>query len=139
MKKQLTIILIITFMLVLFFSCDTDVGTPPALVLRFSIDDFDMSGSSVLIDYTITNDGEGDLENCKIQIGIKTDGAPSDYTLWTDGVNLSEGESHTVIDKNILVSGTAQEVFVIAAGFDDYSKSVTSSERTIIYYDKQIE
>jgi len=37
MKRQLVLTLAIVFIFVLF-SCETDLGTPPALVLSFSID-----------------------------------------------------------------------------------------------------
>ncbi len=112
------------------------MGTPPALVLKFSVDGFVSDGSGVLVDYTIINDGEGDLENCKIQLAIET--TTSNYTYWTGGVNLSKGKSHSVDEEHINVGGTTNAVYVIAAGFDDYSKSSTSPGRTIIYYDKQI-
>ncbi|MCP5514002.1 MAG: hypothetical protein H7A26_00890 [Spirochaetales bacterium] len=139
MKKLPALILITAFLFALT-SCGTDMGTPPDLVLRFSINNTpELDGSVVKVDYTITNDGEGDLENCKIQIAIDTNN--SHYTYWTGGVDLPEGRSHSVIDEEIPVSGTTTTivaVYVIAAGFDDYSRSSGSPERTIIYYDKKI-
>ncbi len=67
MKKQLLLILAIVLAFAIS-SCDTNMGTPPALVLTFSLDAWNPGGSGVLVDYTLTNDGEEDLENCKIQM-----------------------------------------------------------------------
>jgi hypothetical protein len=142
MRSQLVLILAIAFIFLLF-SCDTNLGTPPALVLTFSIDDWQDTILGVRVDYTLTNDGEADLENCKIQIGIDTsdDGIENydelgDYKYWTDGVDLKEGETYTVDDVEITILSDAYNVTVLAAGFDNPADSKSSSGRTIIYYDK---
>ncbi len=134
MKKQLVLTLAIVFIFVLF-SCET--GTPPELVLRFSIDEWAPAGLGVQVDYTLTNDGEDDLENCKILIGIDTDDDDvEDYTHWTKGVDLTEGETYTIDDVEIFIIGTAYNVTVLAAGFDNPVDPKSSPGRTIIYYDK---
>ncbi len=138
MKRQLVLTLAILFIFVLL-SCET--GTPPELVLSFSIDYFTPTGFGVRVDYTLTNDGESDLDNCKIQIGIDTNDdedydEPGDYAYWTDGVDLTEGETYTIDDVEIVIIGTADDVFVVAAGFDNPANSKSSPGRTIIYYDK---
>ncbi len=140
MKKQLVLILTVVFIFVLF-SCET--GTPPELVLSFSIDGWvNTPPFGVQVDYTLTNDGEDNLENCKIQIGIDTsnDGTENydelgDYTYWTDGVDLTEGETYTIDDVEIFIIGTAYNVTVLAAGFDNPPVAKSSPGRTIIYYD----
>ena len=142
MKKQLVLILAMVFVFV-FSACDTDLGTPPALVLVFSLDDWQNAPIGVEVDYTLTNDGQADLENCKIQIGIDTSDdsvenydEAGDYTYWTDGVDLREGETYTVDNVGISMSilDDAYNVAVLAAGFDNPPDSKGSSERTIIYY-----
>ena len=139
MKKQLLLILAIVLAFVIS-SCDTDMGTPPALVLTFSLDGYEDIGLFVQVDYTLTNDGDEDLENCKIQIGIDTDDPDEieDYTYWTDGVDLDEGETYSVDDVNIAFSilDDVEDVFVLAAGFDNPPDAKSGSGRTIIYYNK---
>ena len=134
MKRQLVLTLAIVFIFMLF-SCET--GTPPELVLRFSIDDWENAGLGVQVDYTLTNDGEDDLENCKILIGIDTDADDvEDYTHWTDGVDLTEGETFTIDNVEIFIIDAADNVFVLAAGFDNPADPKSSPGKTIIYYDK---
>jgi len=142
MKRQLELILTIVFIFVLF-SCDTNLGTPPGLILSFSLDDWQNTVLGVKVDYTLTNNGDADLENCKIQIGIDTsnDGIENydelgDYKYWTDGVDLKEGETYTVDDVEITILGDAYNVTVLATGFDNPADSKSSPGRTIIYYDK---
>ena len=142
MKRQFVLILAIAYIFMLF-SCDTNLGTPPLLVLSFSIDDWQDIVLGVRVDYTLTNDGEADLEDCKIQIGIDTSNDSienydelGDYTYWTDGVDLNKGETFTVDDVEITIIGDAYNVTVLAAGFDNPPDSKSSPGRTIIYYDK---
>ncbi len=142
MKRQLVLILTIVFIFVLF-SCETDLGTPPALVLSFSIDDWEDTFFGGRVDYTLTNDGEDDLKNCKIQIGIDTSNdlkenydEPDLVTYWTDGVDLTEGETFTIDNVEIFFLATRYNVTVLAAGFDNPGDPKSSPGRTIIYYDK---
>ncbi len=138
MKRQLVLTLAIVFIFVLL-SCET--GTPPELVLSFSLDAWQNAGLGVQVDYTLTNDGEDNLENCKIQIGIDTtnDGDyddAGDVTYWTDGVDLTEGETFTIDNVEIFFAADAYNVTVLAAGFDNPADPKSSPGRTIIYYDK---
>lgn len=140
MKRLSVLISAIVFLFVLF-SCDTDLGTPPALVLSFSLDDWQPSALGIQVDYTLTNDGETDLENCKIQLGIDrgNDGEydqPEDYTYWTEGVDLAEGETFTIDDVEIAIPPTIYYVAVLAAGFDNPADPKGSPGRTVIYYEK---
>ncbi len=138
MKKQLALIFAIVLVFVLF-SCD--MGTPPELVLSFSIDYWQDTILGVRVDYTLTNNGEADLENCKIQISIDTNNDGDyddlgDYKYWTDGVDLNQGETYTVDNAEITILGDAYNVAVLAAGFDNTPNSKSSSGRTIIHYHK---
>jgi hypothetical protein len=59
-----------------------------------------------------------------------------DYTYWTDGVDLSEGETYSVDDVEIGVFVIAYNVAVLAAGFDNPEDEKNGSGRTIIYYNE---
>ncbi len=133
MKKQSAIFIILGIVLIMG-SC---TNTPPDLYLSFNINTWSQvgAGDPVNINYTLKNGGDTTLENCKIQFGIDTNNSLTwDYTntMWTSGVDLSVGESHTD-SISIPTTGTAVTVYVIASGWDDPEDK--SAARTVIYYD----
>lgn len=139
--KKIFILILSALFIFLIVSCDNSLGTPPELVLSFTLGDWSNVVSGVEVDYTLKNDGEADLENCKINIGIDTSNDSTenydeigDYTYWTDGVDLNEGQSHTVNNDFINITGTAYNIRVLAAGFDSTDDSKSASKNTVIYY-----
>ena len=135
MKRKILFILVIVVIAV-FISCN-DMGTPPDLVLSFTINTTDNGDDTYDVNYTLSNDGEDDLENCKIQFGLDTDDPDSDYNdykYWTAGVDLAVGESDTTTANIPIGSDTIDGVIVLAAGFDNPPDPESSPGRTIIYY-----
>jgi hypothetical protein len=133
MKRKILFILVIVVIAV-FISCN-DMGTPPDLVLSFTINAKDNGGDTYDVNYTLSNDGDDDLENCKIQFGLDKDDNQvyDDYKFWTAGVDLAVGESDTTT-ANIPVGSYIYGVTVLAAGFDNPPDPESSPGRTIIYY-----
>ncbi len=143
MKRKIIFIFVI-ILITAFFSC-TDLGTPPELVLSFTLGAG--SGPDVFgwytINYTLTNDsGEDDLENCKIQVGLDTGDVGSGYNWspWTPGVDLAVNESVTTSHDFFVGIGTViDSETVLALGFDNppdpSGSSSGSPSRTIIYYE----
>ena len=135
--NKIAALFVILILVLALVSCDG--GSPPELYLSFFIDDWVQAGSTVSVDYTIENGGDTDLENCKIQFGVDTsaDGTRNySKTQWTDGVDLDEGESDSVNNFDITITGTAVDVYVIASGFDNPTEADKSARTTIIYYDE---
>ena len=126
MKKIFVYVLSALFVF-LISSCENSLGTPPELVLSFENISYSSVGT-IKISYTLKNEGEEDLENCKIQIKVY---ATPDFTYWTDGADIKKGQSYSAVDEDTGQSPNATEITVIAAGFDS-AKSVTG--RTVIYY-----
>jgi len=134
MKRKILFILVIVVIAV-FISCN-DMGTPPELVLSFTINTANNAGDTYDVNYTLSNDGEDDLENCKIQFGLDKDNNQvyDDYKYWTAGVDLAVGESDTTTANIPIGSDTIDGVIVLAAGFDNPPDPESSPGRTIIYY-----
>ena len=127
--KKYTFYIPAVFVLLLSISCTNEAGTPPELVLSFSNLDCYTSGSDIVVDYKLTNDGEEDLENCKIQFGINNIGGDTySYKYWTNGVDIDEGDSHTESNEDTSFNGTVDDFTIIAAGFDSAdSKGVVNT------------
>ena len=129
--KKISVYVLSALFVFLILSCENSLGTPPELVLSFTIDGVDNTGT-IKISYTLKNEGEEDLENCKIQIDVDNTGG-TDFTYWTDGADINKGKTYSAVDEDTGQSGSAvvDGLTVIAAGFDS-AKSVTG--RTVIYY-----
>ncbi len=134
MKRKILFILVIVVIAV-FISCN-DMGTPPELVLSFTINTANKVVDTYDVNYTLSNDGEDDLENCKIQFGLDKDNNQvyDDYKYWTAGVDLAVGESDTTTANIPVGSDNIYGVTVLAAGFDNPPDPESSPGRTIIYY-----
>ena len=128
--KKYTFYILTALVLLLSASCINEIGDPPDLVLNFNIDSCFYESGTLRIEYTITNEGDEDLENCKIEIAVA-----SAYTYWTDGFNLDEGESNTETENTSITTAgyDINDLKVISAGFDS-SKSNGVIDTTIIKF-----
>jgi hypothetical protein len=77
-----------------------------------------LSGSTASTDIYVENIGWKDLKNTQVRVSVFND-VGTRYDTWTDGIDLSVGESHTFNDVTVSYSGTFETMQITAAGWDN--------------------